>query len=180
MEPFWVVAHYVTGSDAFPTSWLDSGYFYLVDLKYTVGGQVPVTIMPTNSGNFVNGVWSGSITAQQRATNVTLLADDGQGHAGTSNPFDVVPASGVIDHFVWSAIPSPRTNGVPFGVTISAQDFYNTTASNFTGTASLLAMSAPPVAGCRGAVLCLTLLTIIHRLPGRRGRSPKRVSHRCR
>ena len=133
---------YVTGSDAFPTSWLDSGYFYLVDLKYTVGGQVPVTIMPTNSGNFVNGVWSGSITAQQRATNVTLLADDGQGHTGTSNPFDVVPASGVIDHFVWSAIPSPRTNGVPFGVTISAQDYYNTTASNFTGTASLLAMSA--------------------------------------
>jgi hypothetical protein len=43
------------------------------------GSIQPVPITPTNSGNFVNGVWSGSVTVQQPATNVTLQADDGFG-----------------------------------------------------------------------------------------------------
>jgi uncharacterized repeat protein (TIGR01451 family) len=101
------------------------------------GGATPVPITPTNSGNFVKGVWSGNITVQQLATNVTLRADDGQGHTGSSNPFDVVRGRGVTTHFVWSTIPSPQSNGLPFGVTISAQDDYNTTVSNFNGIVAL-------------------------------------------
>jgi hypothetical protein len=49
-----------------------------------------VTIHPTVSGNFVAGVWSGNITVQQVASSVLLRADDGSGHTGNSNPFDVV------------------------------------------------------------------------------------------
>jgi uncharacterized repeat protein (TIGR01451 family) len=108
-------------------------------LAYVSGSSAlqPVPITPTNSANFVNGVWSGSVTVQQPATNVTLKADDGQGHTGSSNPFNVLPTIGQITHFVWSTIPSPQSNGVPFGVTITAQDYLNGTATNFTGTVAL-------------------------------------------
>ena len=127
---------YYTAADGFPN--LDDTIHYaFVDIRYTVGLSVSLPVTPTNSASFSNGVWSGNITVQQPATNVTLKADDGQGHTGSSNPFDVVPARGVTTHFVWSTIPSPQTNGVPFGVTISAQDDYNTTVSNFNGTVAL-------------------------------------------
>ena len=46
----------------------------------SVGSLQPFTEIPTNSGNFVNGVWNGSVTVQQPATSVILQADDGQGH----------------------------------------------------------------------------------------------------
>jgi len=54
------------------------------------------SIAPTNSDNFVNGVWSGNITVQQPATNIVLVANDGSGHAGSSNPFNVVLSPPVI------------------------------------------------------------------------------------
>jgi alpha-tubulin suppressor-like RCC1 family protein/Zn-dependent metalloprotease len=58
------------------------------------GGNVPapVSISPTNSGTFTNGAWTGNITVLQSATNVVLRAADGNGHTGSSNPFEVVPA----------------------------------------------------------------------------------------
>jgi hypothetical protein len=40
----------------------------------------------------VNGVWSGTITASQAATNVVLKADDGAGHTALSTPFNLVSA----------------------------------------------------------------------------------------
>ncbi len=36
------------------------------------------------------GVWTGDVTVQTVDTNVVLTADDGLGHVGTSNPFDVL------------------------------------------------------------------------------------------
>ena len=54
------------------------------------GGEV-IPITPTNTGSFSNGVWSGNIIVLQPATNVVLRADDGNGHFGSSNPFDVLP-----------------------------------------------------------------------------------------
>ena len=108
------------------------------------GGATPVPITPTNSGNFVNGTWTGNITVQQPATNVTLRADDGLGHIGQSNPIDVLPTPGQTTHFAWSTIPSPQSNGVPFAVTITAQDYFNGTASNFTGA---VAFTGSGVAG---------------------------------
>jgi uncharacterized repeat protein (TIGR01451 family) len=49
-----------------------------------------VACSPTNTGNFAGGIWSGSLTVLQPATNVALRADDGQHHHGISNPFDLV------------------------------------------------------------------------------------------
>ena len=72
--------------------WVDSTYSYIDAYVDNVSLQLPanLSVTPTNTGNFVNGVWNGSVTVQQTATNVVLMASDGNGHAGSSNPFNVV------------------------------------------------------------------------------------------
>jgi hypothetical protein len=67
---------------------------YLVDMRYTVGSGGPVNIAPTNSGNFVSGVWNGVVMVLEPATNIMhLRADDGIGHSGTSGVFTVLSGS---------------------------------------------------------------------------------------
>jgi hypothetical protein len=51
------------------------------------------TVSPGMTDNFTNGVWSGSVFLQDRATNIVLTADDGAGHVSASNPFNVAPAN---------------------------------------------------------------------------------------
>jgi hypothetical protein len=53
------------------------------------GGVMPVTITPTASGDFTNGVWIGQVTVTQEATGMYLKADGGSGHIGASNTFNV-------------------------------------------------------------------------------------------
>lgn len=56
-----------------------------------------IGLSPTNTDAFIDGVWTGTAEISSQATNVTLLADDGNGHTGLSNPFDVVSgSSGVV------------------------------------------------------------------------------------
>ncbi len=62
---------------------------FALDTITTGGVDGTVSCSPTNTGNFINGMWNGSITVQQPATNVALRADDGSHHSGISNPFDV-------------------------------------------------------------------------------------------
>src|SRR6266853_2354851 len=95
---------YYASGDAFP-AFNDSWQWMLVDIRYKVGSVAPVSFTPTNTGNFTNRVWSGSVTVQNPMSNIVMRADDGNGHAGLSNPFDVAPARGLLDHFTWSAIP---------------------------------------------------------------------------
>ncbi len=47
-----------------------------------------VAISPTATGSFVDGIWSGMMTAGEGASNVVLHADDGS-HTGDSGPFDI-------------------------------------------------------------------------------------------
>ncbi len=70
--------------DAFPTNF-DSAQWYLVDLRYANAAS----ISPSVSGVFVNGVWTGNMTAGELGTNFMLLANDREGHIGFSNPFGV-------------------------------------------------------------------------------------------
>ncbi len=62
--------------------------------------DIPVAISPTTSGTFVNGVWTGSVTVPGIATGMALRADDGNGHFGDSNVFNVssdsTPPTGTI------------------------------------------------------------------------------------
>jgi uncharacterized repeat protein (TIGR01451 family) len=83
-------AYYYYAGDSFPITPVVSPYVYLVDLKYVRGASATVPITPATAGPFTNGIWSGSITVQQPATNLILRADDGAGHSGMSNPFDTL------------------------------------------------------------------------------------------
>jgi uncharacterized repeat protein (TIGR01451 family) len=74
--------------NAFPASVMAG--FYMADLGYTASELAPVPITPSITGNFTNGVWSGNLTLQQPATRVVVSANDGDGHFGSGNPFDVL------------------------------------------------------------------------------------------
>jgi len=50
---------------------------------------LPISLSPTVTTPFVNGVWTGEVTVHEPVTNLVLRADDGLGHVGESNPFDV-------------------------------------------------------------------------------------------
>ena len=50
----------------------------------------PVGITPTNITGFVNGVWSGNVSVSSTAMGLALSADDGAGHMGYGNLFDVL------------------------------------------------------------------------------------------
>ena len=53
-------------------------------------GSAPAPVLaPVATGNFTNGVWSGTVTVTGAGTDVLLQAVDAVGHIGISNPFDV-------------------------------------------------------------------------------------------
>jgi hypothetical protein len=51
----------------------------------------PITITPGQSGNFINGQWTGTVTIQEPGTNVFLRALHDTGRAGIGNTFAVEP-----------------------------------------------------------------------------------------
>ena len=51
----------------------------------------PVDLAPALSGAFKDGVWTGALSFQAAATNVTLLAKDSVGHAGAAGGLTVLP-----------------------------------------------------------------------------------------
>jgi hypothetical protein len=55
-----------------------------VSLSYSAG-----SISPTITGGFTDGVWTGSVTVTAAGVSVTLGVNDGSGHTGESNLFDV-------------------------------------------------------------------------------------------
>ena len=67
-----------------------SGTQFVMDNIVIAGTTgLPVSISPTNSSNFVSGVWNGAATVLEANTNVYLRADDGASHSGTSTMFNV-------------------------------------------------------------------------------------------
>ncbi len=77
-------------------------YLYNYDSSQAWWDEIELTassilISPTNTGSFVNGVWTGSVSVLEVATNMYLCADDGSGHTGDSNPFNVFALVGDTD-----------------------------------------------------------------------------------
>ena len=89
------------------------------------GGGTPITIYPTNTSSFTNGIWSGNITVMQAASNVVLTANDNVGHSGSSNPFSVI-----------------YSNQPPI---IMLQPTNQTLPVGFTATFTLAAAGSPPL-----------------------------------
>ena len=102
------------------------------------GSSGAIGVTPVSLSGWSSGIWSSNVTLASSGANVTLTANDGQGHTGTSDAFDV--SVGPIDHFEWSAVSSPNTRDQFFPVTITAKDAGNNVADSFTGTAALKAL----------------------------------------
>jgi hypothetical protein len=77
---------YYNSGDNFP-AFTDSPRWYFVDLRYSVGTEIPVPVTPSFSGNFTNGVWSGNVALTTLSSNVVLRASDADGHFGQSASF---------------------------------------------------------------------------------------------
>jgi hypothetical protein len=82
---------YEIGGDAFPTL-ADTWRWIFVDLVAAIGTATSVPIAPTTA-TFVNGVWTGNVTALQPASGMYLQVNDGAGHTANSNTFNVLPAA---------------------------------------------------------------------------------------
>ncbi|MGO9115920.1 MAG: dockerin type I domain-containing protein [Thermoguttaceae bacterium] len=110
------------------------GYSGTVSL--TAFGQAgPVTITPT-SITLTSGVWSGSVTVIAVDPGVTLRVANSSGMIALSNVFAVQP--GPVASFHWSTIATPQIQGVAFPVTLTALDAHGFTATNFTGSATVV------------------------------------------
>ena len=67
-----------------------------------------IAVAPVVTGNFIQGVWTGSVVIAQTASNLVLRANDGLGHLGLANPVNVISLphlvmmhSGSIAVFTW-------------------------------------------------------------------------------
>ena len=86
---------YFTTGNGFPDQSV-GGPLLLVDLRYEIIRSREISVAPTNTTPFTDGVWTGEVTVPDLATNLLLEADDGQGHTGRSNPLAIVAPSGSI------------------------------------------------------------------------------------
>ncbi len=109
-----------------------SGSGARVDIDHT--GVGPIT--PTQSGDFTNGLWSGTVTVSQaqNSDQISVIRSGGS-ETGLSNNFSVSPSS--VDHFAISAIGASQTAGVPFVITVTAKDASGNTVTGFTDIVTL-------------------------------------------
>jgi hypothetical protein len=63
----------------------------LPNLQLQMERSIPTS--PSVTGSFTGGTWTGAIAVTQLAASVNLLADDGAGHTGVSNNFEVVAST---------------------------------------------------------------------------------------
>ncbi len=100
------------------TSPLVEGSNNVPNIRLSTSTLAPVSITPVITGNFVNGVWTGNMTVNEPANDMYLRADDGSGHVGDSNLFDVGgPDTGAFYSEPLDANPGWTTSGQwAFGV----------------------------------------------------------------
>lgn len=97
--------------------------------------DVTGTLTPATSGSFTSGVRTESVTITRAQNDVRITVQDGSGHTGTSNLFNIIP--GAVHHFVIGTV-GDQTAGAPFSITVQAQDTYNNIASAYTGTVDIV------------------------------------------
>jgi hypothetical protein len=100
------------------------------------GGTVIVT--PATSGAFSNGIRTETIGITRALDDVQITVRDASAHVGTSNRFNVSP--GILHHFSIGTV-ADQAAGMPFSVSITAQDLNNNTVSGFNGPGSTVSVS---------------------------------------
>jgi uncharacterized repeat protein (TIGR03803 family) len=119
------------------------------------------SITPTVTTAFTAGVWTGTVAVGSFDSNVVITANDGAGHTGSSNAFNVV--AGSLHHFAWATQPATRAVNAPVTTTITAQDAGNNTTTGFSG---MVALSGVPLSRTVGtgtnSTTTLPLYTYYH------------------
>ncbi|MBN2202541.1 hypothetical protein JW777_11340, partial [bacterium] len=100
------------------------------------GGSVSVS--PSVTGAFTAGVRTQTLTITQARNDVRITAADAGSHTGVSNYFNVT--HGALDHFAVGTIADPAA-GMPFSVTVTAQDANNNTATSFSGAGNTVSVT---------------------------------------
>ena len=108
-----------------------------VQVDWGQPARVDVALAPGAAVTLNNGAWTGMVAVLGIDSGVTLSAIDAAERSGTSNAFDVVP--GPVSSFRISPIEADQRSGVPFEISITAQDANGYTATGFTGPANLTA-----------------------------------------
>jgi uncharacterized repeat protein (TIGR01451 family) len=129
------------GGNATTLTTLDIYHFFPADtwwddIEFLGNSQsYAVAISPTTVGPFTNGVWTGTLTALQLATNAQLTATNIGSYSGISSTVKFTP--GFIPttvHFDWSPI-GPQLVNQSFPATLAVRDVFNQLVTNFTGPA---------------------------------------------
>ncbi len=121
-------------------------------------GTNAVALEPATTAAFVNGLWSGALTFASSGTNIILTADDGAGHLGDSNPFDVNVANLVLS----GSAPPEGLIEFPFDYVLTISNAGPSTATAVTVTNVLpvdvsFSGATPSVGACsfvNGVVRC--------------------------
>lgn len=98
-------------------------------LSITGGGS-----SPDSTNSFSNGAVAQSMTVTTAQSDAIITAANGS-FSGQSNAFNVVP--GALAQFAISTIASPQAAGLPFEITITAQDANENIVTGFNGTVSI-------------------------------------------
>jgi len=116
----------------------------------------PVTVSPTVSGSFTSGVWTGSVTVLQTASQMRFRADDGATHTGDSNAFDV---TGNLTLSVPSSVPegsAPVTGTVSVSFAPAGDLTVTLTSSDVTAATVPATVTIP--AGQTSATFPITII----------------------
>ena len=147
--------YYVSG-DAFPTG-TDAESWWFVDLKYSVGDTV--TVSPATTGAFSAGVWSGQLKINQTGNGVVLYANDGSGHTGSSNSFNVTTIANISVSPATGFTASGGTGG-PFTPANASYQVKNTGSGSMswsaTGAPSWITLSSTSGTLTSGAITTVT------------------------
>src|SRR5688572_5326224 len=89
------------------------------NVRLVMDRTAPLT--PITTGNFINGVWNGTVTLHTITTNVFLRVVDGEGHAGSSTPFALVslPALAIRREDGAVSLRFPSLSGISYVVEAS-------------------------------------------------------------
>lgn len=112
---------YYSQGDNFPTNSDQYGSFPLCDIRYVkglvLGTYVPIA--PTHSGAFLNGTWTGGLTALAPGTNVIVRAFDDMGHLAFSNRFEFRLRNDLVPTVADSPDPVTLGGDVTYTITVT-------------------------------------------------------------
>ncbi|MBX7211457.1 MAG: M36 family metallopeptidase [Verrucomicrobiaceae bacterium] len=149
------ISYYSDSGHGAPLSWSGASPVAFADSRVAdlrLESSLVVSMTPAVSGQFVNGVWSGSLTFPSTAAAVTVIAaHQASGLTGASSTFDVIAPPPA--RLAFTALPARAAAGEPFAVTITALDAAGNVTPGHTAAAALSLVNPENVTTTIGAGL---------------------------